>query len=100
VVVDGANRPDMKLTRETLENIMVERPTPTDRKPQGPCLDQGYDYGEVRDIARAFGFTAHIRTRGEEQQALQREAGFKAKRWVVERTHSWMNRCRRILVRW
>ena len=22
------------------------------------------------------------------------------KRWVVERTHSWMNRFRRILVRW
>lgn len=64
VAVDGANRHDMKLTRETLENIMVERPTPTKRKPQGLCLDKGYDYDEVRDIAREFGFTAHIRTRG------------------------------------
>ena len=35
--------------------------------------------------------------RGEEAQAI---AGFKARRWVVERTHSWMNRFRRILVRW
>jgi putative transposase len=24
----------------------------------------------------------------------------KARRWVVERAHSWMNRFRRILVRW
>jgi putative transposase len=24
----------------------------------------------------------------------------KARRWVVERTHSWMNRFRRILIRW
>ncbi len=31
---------------------------------------------------------------------LAREAGFKARRWVVERTHSWLNRFRRILVRW
>ncbi len=28
------------------------------------------------------------------------EAGFKARRWVVERTHSWMNRFRRVLIRW
>lgn len=43
--------------------------------------------------------TAHIRARGEEAQALKKEAGFKARRWVVERTHSWMNRFRRILIR-
>ena len=39
-------------------------------------------------------------SRGEEAQALKREAGFKARRRVVERTHSWMNRFRRVLVRW
>lgn len=42
-----------------------------------------------------FGFTAHIRARGEEARAIKREAGFKARRWVVERAHSWMNRFRR-----
>ena len=31
---------------------------------------------------------------------MKREAGFRARRWVVERTHSWMNRFRRILIRW
>jgi transposase len=30
----------------------------------------------------------------------KREAGFRARRWVVERAHSWMNRFRRLLVRW
>ncbi|MGI8474870.1 MAG: IS5/IS1182 family transposase, partial [Thermomicrobiales bacterium] len=25
---------------------------------------------------------------------------WRARRWVVERTHSWMNRSRRLLVRW
>ena len=68
--------------------------------PQGLCLDKGYDFDEVREIVKEFGFTAHIRARGEEAQAIKNEAGFKARRWVVERAHSWMNRFRRILVRW
>jgi putative transposase len=33
-------------------------------------------------------------------EAIQREASFRARRWVVERTHSWLNRFRRLLVRW
>src|SRR6266540_2908272 len=44
--------------------------------------------------------SAYRRSRGEEAQALKREAGFRARRWVVERTQSWLNRFRRILVRW
>jgi putative transposase len=54
----------------------------------------------VYELATEFGFTCHIRPRGEEAQALKREAGFRARRWVVERTHSWLNRFPRILVRW
>ena len=100
VAVDGANRNDFKMMKETLESIPVERPKPTRKKPQGLCLDKGYDYDEARDLAKEFGYTAHIRSRGEEAQRLKREAGFKARRWVVERTHSWMNRFRRILTRW
>jgi transposase len=90
----------MKLVRSTIESIVVERPEPREQQAQGMCLDKGYDYDEVRDILREFGFTAHIRPRGEEAQAVKREAGFKARRWVVERAHSWMNRFRRLLIRW
>ncbi len=100
LAIDGANRHDMKLVRSTLNGIMAARPVPTVATPQGLCLDKGYDFDEVRDIAREFGFTAHIRARGEEAKAIKQEAGFKARRWVVERTHSWMNRFRRILIRW
>jgi putative transposase len=64
------------------------------------CLDKGDDYAEVRDTLQEFGFTAHIRARGEEAQALNRHAGARARRWVVERTHRWMNRFRRVLIRW
>jgi putative transposase len=100
LAVDGANRNDFKLARETIQSIPVERPEPTAEEPQGMCLDKGYDYGEVRDLLQEFGFTAHIRARGEEAQAIKQEAGYKARRWVVERTHSWMNRFRGILIRW
>ena len=100
LAVAGATRPDMKLGRETVESIPVDRPKPTPEQPQGLCRDKGYDYEEVRETGRELGFTAHMRSRGEEAQALKRAAGFRARRWVVERTHSWMNRFRRVLIRW
>jgi putative transposase len=100
LAVEGANRHDFKMVRETIESIPVKRPAPTPATPQGMCLDKGYDYDEVRDLLAEFGFTAHIRARGEEAKALQQDAGFRARRWVVERTHSWMNRFRRVLIRW
>ena len=97
---DGANRVDFKLSRQTLESIPIERPKPTEESPQNLCLDKGYDYDEVRALAGEFGFTAHIRARGEEARAIASEAGFRARRWVVERTHSWLNRYRALLIRW
>lgn len=88
LVVEGANRHDMKLVRPTLDSLVVERPPPAAAQPQGLCLDKGYDYQEVRDIVAEFGFTAHIRSRGEEAQAIKDKGSQKARRWVVERTHS------------
>jgi putative transposase len=100
LAIDGANRHDSKMVAATIQSIPVERPEPTEQEPQGMPLDKAYDSDEVRDLVKEFDYTAHIRARGEEAQAIKHEAGFKARRWVVERTHSWMNRFRRILVRW
>jgi hypothetical protein len=100
LAVDGANRHDMKLVRATLASLVVPRPVPTPEQPQGLCLDKAYDYQEVCDILVELGFTAHMRSRGEEAQAIKGAAHNKARRWVVERTHAWMNRFRRIVVRW
>ena len=85
---------------ETFQSVPVARPKPTKRRPQHVCLDKGYDYEEVRAILRAYGFVAHIRSRGEEAAAKKKRSGQKARRWVVERTHSWFNRFRSILTRW
>ena len=100
LAVDGANRHDMKLVRATLDSFPVPRPAPTLERPPSLCLDKGYDYEEVRRTLEEFGFTAHIRSRGEEARDTKKGADYKARRWVVERTHSWMNHFRRILVRW
>jgi transposase len=100
LVVESANRHEMKLVRSTCDSLVVTRPEPTTEHPQGMCLDKGDADQEVRAILAEFGFTAHIRARGEEAQAIKEKAGQRARRWVVERTHSGMNRFRRILVRW
>jgi putative transposase len=100
VVIEGANRHDMKLVKPTLDDLKLERALPTAALPQGLCMDKGYDYDEVRALVSEFGFTAHIRARGDEAVQIKREAAFRARRWVVEQTHSWMNRFRRILIRW
>jgi putative transposase len=100
LTVSGANRNDHLLLAETFESIPVPRPQPTKARPQGLCLDKGYDYAEPRLLAELLGLTLHLRTRGEEKKELKRKPGTRARRWVVERTHSWLNRFRRILVRW
>ena len=101
LVVAGANRHDMKLLAATLDAPVVERPTPSEERPQGLCLDAGYDDDEVRAVAEAHGYTPHIRPRGEDRaHAGSRDPAKRPRRWVVERLHSWLNRSRRLLVRW
>ena len=80
LAIDGANRHDMKMVQATVNSIPLKRPKPTKERPQGICLDKGYDYDSVRDLVAEFGYTAHIRARGEEAQAIKRDAGFKARR--------------------
>ena len=100
LAVEGANRHDFKMVEATIRSIPIERPTPTPEQPQGICLDKGDDCDDVREPLATCGFTAHIRARGEEAHAITHAAGYKARRWVVEWIHSWMNRFRRLLIRW
>jgi putative transposase len=68
-------------------------------------LDAGYFHVEIYELLAEWGYTAHIRPVGSGRSAEltvteKREAGVKARRWVVERTHSWLNRFRGLLIRW
>ena len=98
VVVDGANRHDKTLVKRTFDAIIFEIPS-TDDVIQNICMDKGYDFPDIREMVKEYGYTAHIKSRGEEN--IRKEIpGFRARRWVVERTHSWLNRFRRLLIRW
>jgi len=88
------------LTRETIESVVIKLPQPTENDKQHLCLDAGYIGDEVANIAEEFGYTMHLRPRGEEAKEIKRDTRNKARRWVVERTHSWLNRFRGLLIRW
>lgn len=98
LAVGGANTHDQKLLFATLDSLPVARPSRSGRR-QHLCLDKGYDCEAIRRRARCRGYVPHIRSRGEEQSE-KRMQGKRARRWVVERVASWLNRYRRILVRW
>jgi len=116
VAVDGANRHDAKLLVATLEGIMVARPAAEEeeasssyqqqqqQQQQHLCLDAAYDSEEVRQELAARSYTPHIspadKNKRSERKAARKHPGGRARRWVVERTHSWLNRSRRLLVRW
>ena len=98
VAVEGANVPDQKLVAATLDAIPVERPDSTPEEPQHLCLDKGYAGEPVDRQARKRGYTPHVPCKT--NQIPKPKHRGKARRWKVERTHSWLNRARRLLIRW
>jgi putative transposase len=100
LAVEGAHRHELPVVDATVEAISSKRPEPTVPPPPPLGLDKGYDDDAVRETREAWSDTAHIRHRGEEAPATRDLPGYRARRWVVERTHAWMNRCRRLLMRW
>jgi IS5 family transposase len=101
VAIAGANAYDKTLVELTLKNFGVRRPRP---KPGGRkqhcCGDEGYDYADTRELLRRWDQTLHVKSRGEEAKQLRSNPRKRARRWVVERSHSWINRFRRRLIRW
>jgi len=100
IEVSSANRQDVKLLAATLDAIVIERPEPTTEEAQNLCLDKAY-CGERAQEVETRGYTIHVPDKANAEEKRQRKGGRrKARRWVVEVTHSWLNRFRRLLVRW
>ena len=95
LALTAANTPDKTALAELLDARVLR---PSAHPEQHLCLDKGYDYADAEEAARRRRFVPHIRRRGEERRRCRR--GERARRWVVERTHSWFNRCRKLLIRW
>jgi putative transposase len=97
VQITAANVHDKWMVAKTLDAVPL-RVGRGVRRPHHLCLDKGYDYREPEAEARERGITPHIRRRGEKPM-IGCVRG-KPRRWVVERTNSWHNRYRGLLVRW
>jgi len=97
VTITSANTHDMKkAATDTLDNVIVKRPLCK----QNLCLDKGYDSSEIEREVIKRKYITHIRHRGEEK-GLIKKTRHSARRWVVvERTNSWHNRFRKLLVRY
>ena len=101
LAVEGANVHDIRLLRKTIEDCFHRLGyDKADPKNEHLCLDKAYDSAAIRELVeKVFGYTAHIRSRGEERRQKNRDKN-RPRRWVVERTHGWLNRFRAILIRW
>lgn len=106
--IDGANRHDSKLLFPTLDALIAQQPEPTVQHPQNLCLDAAYDHNPIYGELYERGYEPHVRLNRQyhpwyqppQEEANSLEAGKTPRRWVVERFFSWLNRWRRLLVRW
>ena len=100
VTLSGANVHDSKMLEATLDAIHPVRghrgrPGRPRQRPVKLHADKAYDYPRCRRACRARGITPRIARRGiESSERLGRY------RWVVERTFAWLNRFRRLTVRY
>jgi putative transposase len=101
VQITGANRHDKCAVVSVVLAVVVPRPTST----QHFCADRAYDYADVHEFVLSAGYEPHIkhrRRRGEPKPAddIPGEVSFPARRWVVERTFSWLVKRRSSRTRW
>ncbi|CAO4163545.1 Transposase DDE domain-containing protein [Methylorubrum populi] len=91
--LSGANRHDSPMMAQTLDAIPPPR-NGRRRRPDKLHADKAYDAKVRRQECRARGIVPRIARKGiESRERLGRH------RWVVERTHAWFNRFRRLPIR-
>ena len=100
VVLTGANRHDKTQVGALLDSQVLIGPA------YHLCADRGYDYEDIWDDLRARGYSPHIRHRRRRNEPLLEqalppgEAVHPARRWVVERTLSWLSKPRSLRTCW
>jgi putative transposase len=87
------------LLEPTLDHLVIERPSGKDVPKEHLCADKGYAGQPAQESIRGRNYIPHVKQRGEEVEAKKKNPRYRARRWVVERAHSWLNRYRKLLVR-
>jgi transposase len=101
-VLSAANVHDKWSLARTLDSVVLRAPRGP-RRPEHLCLDKGYDFPDCEQLVRARRIVPHIRRkrkRGEPPLLVGPLHRGRPRRWVVERTGSWHNRYRALLIRW
>lgn len=117
-IITSANKHDIKAVTDVLDNSVSYRPFESDftkkntrrqnrqqQQQQHLCLDRAYSSKTIENEIINCGYVPHIqykRKRGqsEEETAYQKKnRSIINNRWVVERTNSWHNRFRKLLIR-
>ena len=97
VLLTAANLHDSKALNDLVDAVrpVRQRRGRPRRRPHKLHADKGYDYPRCRRDLRARGIVPRIARRGiETSQRLGRH------RWVVERSFAWLNRARRLIIRY
>jgi putative transposase len=101
IEVGPANRHEVKMLAATLDGVVIARPYPSEEEKQNLCLDKGYAGEPSQQEAEERGYEVHVPEKANAKKKGKRKGGRrKPRRWVVEVAHSWLNRFRRLLVRW
>ncbi len=105
IVLSGANRHDKVSAMELVVSVAPKRPAGRSRE-QHLCADKAYDSDDLREFVASAGYIAHIkvnpRRKGVEQlpEGEAPERVYPARRWIVERTISWLTKRRSLRTRW
>lgn len=83
-----------------LDSIVIERPEFTGIPKENLCADKGYFGEPALEVIVIRGYIPHVVSRGEEKKSLEQTPDKKARRWVVERIFSWLNKFRKLLIRY
>jgi putative transposase len=94
------------ILQDTVEAVVTEPPNPNTELTQHLCLDKGYDNPTGESAALVYSYVPHIaridrggKSKREEKPKPKNRKRHPARRWVVERTLGWLNKCRAILIR-
>lgn len=102
LVVTGANCNDVTQVDAVLKQKVLLTSELHQSSVAMPMLyaDAGYRGQRAEESMRAHGYEPHVESRQTEKEKKQKSPEFRAQRWVVESCHSWLNRFRKIHVRY
>lgn len=107
IALTGANRHDKISAVDLIVSVIPKRPPHNE---QHLCADKAYDSEDLREFLTSADYIAHIKVNRRRKGAAEGEESsptedfpkrvYPARRWIVERTISWLSKRRSLRTRW